>query len=219
MTGLSEIDRTPLLARRNGRPADYAAESAVLQRLAAELGNPAGNVLGCLAASALELCGADSAGISLLEPDACDPMFRWHAIRGDWAKYEGGGLPRDGSPCGVTIARNQTCLMTHPERYFPAVAGAEPAIDEVLLTPFLILGEPLATVWVIFHARNDRPQRAFDKEHVRQVESLARFASNAFLLQEQVRNATEARDEALRANRRLMKVLQKLGHVSDDVVL
>jgi hypothetical protein len=79
-------------------------------------------------------------------------MFRWHAIRGHWSKYEGQGLPRDGSPCGVTIARNQTCLMSHPERHFIAVAAADPPIDEVLLTPFLVLGEPLATVRVIFHA-------------------------------------------------------------------
>ena len=219
MSGLLEIDRTPLLAARPTRAPDYASENAGLLRLASELANPASNVLSALAEVALELCSADSAGISVLEPGGPDPMFRWHAIRGDWSKYEGQGLPRDGSPCGVTIARNQTCLMSHPERHFTAVAAADPQIDEVLLSPFVILGEPLGTVWVIFHETEGRPRRAFDGEHVRLTENLARFASDAFLLQEQVRNATEARDEALRANRRLMKILQRLGHVSEDLPL
>jgi GAF domain-containing protein len=83
----------------------------------------------------------------------------------------------------------------------------------------MILGEPLGTVWVIFHELDARPRRAFDNEHVRLMESLARFASNAFLLQEQARNATEVRDEALRTNRRLMTLLQRLGHASQDVPL
>src|SRR5688500_16064902 len=109
MTDLSEIDRTPLLAARGARLPDFGAENAALQRLAAALANPASDVLDTLAEVALELCAADSAGISLLEPGGPQPMFRWHAIKGDWSKYAGQGLPRDGSPCGVTIARNRTC--------------------------------------------------------------------------------------------------------------
>lgn len=178
MIALSEIDRTPLLAARPTRVPEFAAENAALRRLASELTNPASDVLAALAEVALDLCAADSAGISVLEPDAPEPMFRWHAIRGEWSKYQGQGLPRHGSPCGVTIERNQTCLMGHPERHFPAVAAADPQIGEVLLSPFVILGEPLGTVWVIFHEVEGRPRRFFDNEHVRLMENLARFASN-----------------------------------------
>ena len=216
MVTLPDIDHTPRLAARPMREPDHRAENRALHRLADEVADPAGNVLAVLAEVALELCGADSAGTSILEPGATGPMFRWHAIRGEWAKYEGQGLPRDGSPCGVTIARNDTCLMSHPERFFPAVAAADPPIAEVLLAPFLILGEPLGTVWVIFHDGNARAARAFDREHARQVEVLARFASNAFLLQQQAANAVEARDEMYRANRRLTRILQELGAVAED---
>lgn len=218
MAILSEIDCTPLLASRPSRPADHARENEALQRLGGELANPGGNVLAALAQAALELCDADSAGISILEPDGAQPMFRWHAIRGAWAKYEGQGLPRDESPCGVTVARNETCLMRRPERCFPAVLGADPRIAEVLLTPFLILGEPLGTVWVIFHEEGE-PRRQFDREHARTIESLARFASNAFLLQEQARHATEARDEIFRVNRRLTKILTNMGASAENIAV
>ena len=62
-----------------------------------------------------------------------------------------------------------------------------------------------------------RAARAFDGEHARLVEGLARFASNAFLLQQQARNAVVARDEMYRANRRLTRILQGLGAVAEDL--
>jgi hypothetical protein len=98
MTGLSEIDRTPLLAARKCRPHDYSAESAVLQRLASELGNPAGNVLGSLAEAALELCDADSAGISVLEPDACDQCSDGMPSGGIGRSTRDKGFPVTGVP-------------------------------------------------------------------------------------------------------------------------
>lgn len=215
MDALASIDRTALLAMRPARAAEHAAENQALQRLGHELANPGGDVLAALAQEALELCRADSAGISVLEPGVPQPVFRWHAIRGRWAQYQGQGLPRNGSPCGVTIGRNQTCLMTHPERVYPGVAAAEPAIEEVLLAPFSILEQPLGTVWVIFHAE-PRARGAFDREDARLVQSLARFASNAFLVQQQARSAVEARDEIYRSNRRLMKILKSVGGEFED---
>lgn len=211
MATLRDVDRTPLLALRPARLPDHAAENRELQRLGDELANPGGNVLAVLAESALRLCAAHSAGISVLEPDGAEPIFRWHAIQGEWARYEGQGLPRNGSPCGITIGRNQLCLMHRPERHFTAMAAVDPTIDEVVLAPFLVLGQPLGTVWVIFHEHAGETNRPFDGEDARVLQSLARFASNAFLLQEQARNALEARDEIYRVNRRLRKILQELS--------
>lgn len=206
---LSDVDLTPLLERRPARAPDYAAENATLLRLGNELANPTGDILGALAEQAARLCAAGSAGISILEPGAVEPIFRWHALRGEWAKYEGQGLPRGGSPCGVTIERNRVCLMRQPQRHFPAVAAADPPIHEVLLAPFPILGEPLGTVWIISHDMAKGKGREFDAEDARVVQNLARFASNAFLLQHQIRHATELRDDLYRANRRLTRILQQ----------
>ena len=76
MSDLSEIDRTQLLAARGTRAPDFGSENAALQRLAGALADPAGNVLDALAEVALELCAADSAGISLLEPGGPEPRVK-----------------------------------------------------------------------------------------------------------------------------------------------
>jgi GAF domain-containing protein len=203
---ISHLDITAQLSARPARTAAYEAEAGAMLLLAGELERAEGDVLGRLAQVALELCRAQSAGISILEADGTRQIFRWHAIRGAWAHFEGQGLPRDASPCGITVARGQTFLMEQPGLVFPEVAKASPPIAEVLLTPFRILGETVGTVWVIAHDESVR----FDAEDARLVERLARFASTAFLLREQVSHAMEVRDQVFRSNRRLVKIVEEL---------
>ena len=203
---LDGIDITPSLCTRATREPDYKAEADAMARLAASLTGD-GNMLDALADVALTTCHAESAGISILELDAHVQMFRWHAIRGAWAKYQGQGLPRHASPCGETVARRSTVLMRTPHVVYQDLRAAEPPIAEVLLSPFQILGETLGTVWVINHAEG----RMFTAEDARITERLAAFASNAFLLQDQVRRTNEMRDELGRSNRRLLKILERTG--------
>ncbi|MHB8756376.1 MAG: hypothetical protein ACYC92_15710, partial [Candidatus Acidiferrales bacterium] len=66
---LESVVTTAELARRHPRPADYEAENRALVSLMHELSNPSGNVLQKLADTVLELCEAQSAGISILEED------------------------------------------------------------------------------------------------------------------------------------------------------
>jgi len=206
MDALDEVDITAALQSRRAREPDFRLESEGMMLLADELARPEGDVLGALSEIALRHCRADSAGISILEPDGAEDLFRWHAVRGAWACYEGGGLPRNASPCGATIARNAPVLMREPHRVYPRVRDAAPPIHEVLLAPFLILGEPVGTVWVISHSA----AREFDAEDSRIVTRLARFASTAFLLREDTRRAAEARDDVLRVNARLKRIIESL---------
>ena len=67
--------------------------------------------------TAIDLCRADTAGISVLEGDA----LRWEAMAGVFASYRGSMMPRDASPCGVCIDQNATQLMHLPDRCFPAL--------------------------------------------------------------------------------------------------
>ena len=53
---------------------------------------------------AMELCGAESAGISVLEPETA--QFRWFALRGVLSVFEGATTPRNFSPCGVCLDEN-----------------------------------------------------------------------------------------------------------------
>jgi hypothetical protein len=53
--------------------------------------------------SSLELCGAQSAGISLLEEENGQPIFRWYGVAGEYAPHLWGTTPREFSPCGTVL--------------------------------------------------------------------------------------------------------------------
>jgi GAF domain-containing protein len=146
-----------------------------------------GTVLQKLVDLTLELCRADSAGISILEPGGESGLFRWHAAAGAFAAYLGGTMPREAAPCDTAIAQNTVLLLDRAERHFPALQGVQPPIFENLLMPFHLNGQPVGTVWAIAH----QPERKFDREDARLLSSLARFASVAYQLI-QAREAAEA---------------------------
>ncbi|MGH6794217.1 MAG: HWE histidine kinase domain-containing protein [Methylocella sp.] len=132
------------------------------------------NVLQQLADTALSLCHAHSAGISLLAEN--EKRFYWPAIAGQWASHIGGGTPRDFGPCGTVLDRNAAMLFSHPERYFPYLASIEPRIEEGLLIPFNADGAPVGTLWIIAHDAS----RRFDAEDLRVMTNLTRFAAAAY---------------------------------------
>ena len=207
MIDLQETVITEQLALRAPRLPDHVAENRGLRRLAEELANPKGNVLGLLCDLALELCHAQSAGVSLLQFDGTSKSFHWHAISGAWSRFAGGGLPRDASPCGVVIDRNATLLMRRPGKVFPLVAAVEPELVEGLLAPFQILGEPVGTVWVLSHDENHK----FNSEDVRVVESLATFAAAAFLVRDTLDRTLLLNEELIRARATYARTLERIS--------
>jgi PAS domain S-box-containing protein len=173
---LGSVDITAELSSRNSRHPDHAAENRAFAALMEELANPAGNVLQELAAAALRLCGAHSAGISILEEECGRKVFRWRAVAGQWSGFLGGTMPREISPCGTVLDQNREMLLSRPERHFPIPPEVSPPIAEVLLVPFRLAGRPVGTLWVIAHDKS----RQFDGEDQRLMNSLARFASLAY---------------------------------------
>ncbi len=192
------------LESRPSRPPDYEGEAKALRELARELARPGGDILKKLTDSALALCRAHTAGISILE--VCDGkrMFRWHSISGRWAHHEGGGMPREASPCGDVIDRNRHMLIHAPERRYVAVRGVEPAIREVLLMPFSLMGAPVGTLWIIAHDESVR----FDREDLRIMGNLAAFAASAYVLQSSLRVNLQTNEELQRLNARLRSRLE-----------
>jgi hypothetical protein len=100
----------------------------------------------------------------------------------------------------VVVDMNRTLLVQRPGRHFPPVTQAEPELVEGLLTPFLILGQPVGTVWVLSHDE----ERRFDREDARIIEGLAGFAAATFMLMETLSGAIDARDELARSHARLL---------------
>jgi hypothetical protein len=198
---LESILSTKRLGERARRAPDYAGESKALNDLARELAKPAGNILKKLTDSALALCRAQTAGISILEMCEGRRVFRWHAVSGRWAEHEGGSMPREASPCGTILDRNHHELMAAPERHYLAMRGVEPSVSEVLLMPFNLLGTPVGTIWVIAHDDSVR----FDDEDLRLMGNLASFAATAYVLHSSLRLAQESNQELSRMNARLLK--------------
>ena len=174
---LDDVVITSELAQRPARLPDYELENGALIALAETMAGAPERILQKLVETALRLCRAHTVGISLLERAGGAEVFRWEAVAGVYAGRVNGTMPREASPCGITINRNATQLMYMAERVFPALT-AEPPFLEALLVPFHVGHKPVGTVWVVAHDES----RKFDSEDARLINILAKFASSAWQL-------------------------------------
>ncbi|MGH8258658.1 MAG: PAS domain S-box protein [Steroidobacteraceae bacterium] len=171
---LEAILRTGELQARSGRPPDYEAENRALAALVQALADSPRSILQTLADKVLEVLRAGSSGLSLLTETG--ERFYWAAIAGAWQPHSGGGTARDFGPCGDVLDHDAPLLFTHWEHRYPYLATATPLAEEGLLVPFHVGGKAVGTIWAITHD----PDRRFDGEDLRVLESLGRFASVAY---------------------------------------
>lgn len=160
-------------------------ESVAFRRLSRLFAERPETVLQELVNTAVELCGADSAGISLEEPE--DGTFRWIVVAGSFSRYLNGRTPRNYSPCGSCLdaGRPQLYQVTKPYYDFLGVE-ADPILDGLLLpwsNEFL-----RGTLWAVSHQSND----VFCYEDYDLLSSLADFASIILRHQHQQKVVTEA---------------------------
>jgi signal transduction histidine kinase len=186
----ADVLATELLYERPRREPDHATENRALTALTNELATSPETLLQKLVDTALELCDADSAGVSILEKRESGDIFRWHATAGLFGPYRGGTIARDLSPCGAVLERDEAILLRDPGRCFPDLADIEPPIVENLLAPFHVDGRPAGTVWVALHGE----RRQFDAEDARLLASLSRFASAGYQLVSSLRSAESANE-------------------------
>jgi signal transduction histidine kinase len=168
---LESVLSTDELSTRPARLPDYEAENCALLAIARHMADSPQTALQKLTEVALEICRADSAGVSLISGKTGD--FYWPAVAGEWKPYTGGGTPRHFGPCAVVVDRDAPQLFTHPERYYPHLIPFSPPIEEALLMPFHAKGKAIGAVWVIAHG----DARKFDREDMRLMVSLGRFAA------------------------------------------
>lgn len=173
--GIDAIDVTAALHLRPAREADYRAENEAFGRLADTLARQPERMAQMLADTALQLTSADSAGVSLEEEVAGRRHFRWIATAGGLEKYLNTTMPRDASPCGAVLDRNQPILMADPARCYDRLLELDRPVHEVLLVPFYEGSSPVGTVWVV----SDSEAKRFDPEDFRLLTGLTRFAAAA----------------------------------------
>jgi len=173
---LEAVICTDELRRRPARPANYKALCSALLQLGRTLTHSSEQILQQLVETALELCQAQSAGISLQEEENGQKIFRWHGVAGKYAPHLWGTTPREFSPCGTVVDADKMILMSHLDRHFTYFAQVEPRISEALLIPFHVGGQAVGTIWVIAHDH----ARQFDAEDARVMNTLAEFAAGAY---------------------------------------
>jgi two-component sensor histidine kinase len=168
---VAEVSITHELLRRPCPAPDYLREKLALQDLAQEMADHPEGLLPRLVKQALEICDADSGGISVLEGD----VFRWLGLAGQLAAFEGATTPRNFSPCGVCIDSRCAILMERPERVYGWIADAGITVPEVLLVPLLVKGgTPIGTLWIVA-----REGQHFNGGHERVMSELAAFTGIA----------------------------------------
>jgi signal transduction histidine kinase len=173
---LKDILITSELAKRAYREPNWQAQSIALSRLARIMGDNPEQLVSTLLNIALQLCGAETSGVSMLETiSGHEQFFRWTNVAGTLKSCVGGTTPRTFSPCGVCKDKASAQLFSHPERYFTYFASADVPFVEALVIPIRVGSAIPGTIWILSHTEG----KGFDTEDVRIMTDLADFTGCA----------------------------------------
>ena len=176
---LRDLLDDPELVARTGKKRDYHQPFDALRRLTQVFAERPQDVLQELVNVAVSCCGADSAGISLAEPnEAGEPTFRWIAIAGSFEPYLGGRTPRFFSPCGTCLDRGRAQLYRITKPYYDFLGVTADPISDGMLIPWGADGIR-GTIWAVSHTSI----RAFEPQDYELLRSLADFV--AIILRQQ----------------------------------
>ncbi len=177
---VTEIDGNIAFHLRRAHLHNPSLLTTGMERLATTLVEDPDRILQQLVECAVDLCGADTAGVSVLDrsPDHED-RFRWVATAGRFERYVNALTPIQPSACGVALERNRPQTFTVDETHFLLNNIESSPITDGLLIPWHC-GETHGTIWIAAHGRTE----AFDLEDLKLMTALARFASLGVAQQE-----------------------------------
>jgi len=219
-TGLEVTDlyRVPGFAQRHRPHHDASLQMERMRRVAhGFVENPA-TILHELVNAAIDMFGADSAGISMQtrNPDG-SLSYRWVATAGEYAHFLNAVLPEFPSACGLCLERDRPQLFTVSQQFFDLLGVQAATITDGILIPWRV-EEQRGTIWVAAHGRTE----AFDSDDSRMLEVLANFAALAVRQQRQqeqlIRQAT-AEAAAAMANELAHKINNPLQALINVVYL
>ena len=175
-TGLVVTDarECAFFTKRKLHTRDAVEHMEGLHRLAQAFSKTPEAMLQELAEAAVELCGADSAGISIETGEGADSFYHWVAAAGQYSAFFDARLPEYPSACGICLERNQPQHFLVNKRFFDILGVEAPAVTDGLLLPWKA-GEVRGTIFVMAHGREE----AFDLQDCRMLEMLADFAAMA----------------------------------------
>lgn len=152
-----------------------------MQRLARAFLEQPDTILTELVRAAVELCGADSAGISVERENPTDKEFyEWVAIAGVYSGFLNAILPRYPSACTICLERGRPQHFRVHRRFFEILGVEAPLVVDGILLPWEVDGTR-GTIFILSHENAD----AFDSEDVRMMKMLADFAAMGVRQQKQ----------------------------------
>jgi hypothetical protein len=182
-TGLEVFDlrSDAAFAARNLHTRDIGMQMAGLQRLSRALLEKPDTILEELVSAAVDLCGADSAGISIEKENGSDKEFyHWIATAGDYSDFLNAILPRYPSACGLCLERGHAQHFTVSKKFFDILGVEAPLVTDGILLPWKT-EDTRGTIFVMAHGRTD----AFDQSDARMMTMLADFAAMGYRQQKQ----------------------------------
>jgi DNA-directed RNA polymerase specialized sigma24 family protein len=184
---VSDLQSDPAFARRRLHVRDVASHVEGMNRLARVFVESPTNILQQLVAAAVDLCGADSAGISIEQKDGTDDNFyHWVATAGQYSRFLDAKLPRYPSACGLTLERGRPQIFRVTQRFFDLMGVEAPTVTDGILLPWHA-EETRGTIWIMAHGRTE----AFDGEDCKMMQALANFAATGVRLQHRQRLLVE----------------------------
>ena len=165
-------------------PRDPARISGGLQQLTRAFVEEPQTILQVLVNTAVDLCGADSAGISLVNEQGTDENYwSWIATAGEYSSFLDASLPREPSACGLTLERERPQLFRVGKPFFDLMGIEAPLVLDGILLPWTIDGSR-GTIWIMSHQNAE----AFDCEDANLMQAFADFAAMAVRHQQQQRS-------------------------------
>lgn len=184
-TGIEVIDLkdNTEFASRKLHTRDTATQMEGLRLLSQAFISDPFNVLQVLVDAAVDLCGADSAGITIEREKSQRTeasYFQWIATAGRYSRFNNATLPHNPNPCCLCIDRHGPQLFHVTPRYFELMGIVAEPVTDGLLIPWEV-DETRGTVWVVAHENSE----AFDSEDLRMMQILSDFAAMAIRQQRQ----------------------------------
>ena len=176
-TGLEVLDLYSDLgfSARRLHERDATMQMEGMRRLARAFVERPETILQELVNAAVDLCGAQSAGISLQSKDEKgESFYKWVATAGEYERFLNAILPSFPSACGLTIERSRPQLFRVSQRFFDLMGVEAPVVTDGVLIPWKV-DETCGTIWIMAHEKAE----AFDRNDARMMELLADFAAMA----------------------------------------
>jgi hypothetical protein len=184
-TGLEvlDLDTNPEFTARSLHTRDVCVQMEGLRRLTHSFVQNPDTILQELVNAAVDLCGADSAGISLETEEKSDANFYpWVATAGQYNGFLNAILPRYPSACGTCLDRGKPQLFRVSQRFFDIMGIEAPLVTDGILLPWQV-EETRGTIFIMAHGRI----AAFDNNDGQMMRVLADFAAMAVRYQQQHR--------------------------------